>query len=357
MLNLLYYVVSIVVVLGVLVICHELGHFAVAKAVGIKVYEFSLGFGPKLAGWQRGGTRYNLRAFPLGGFVRLAGMDENEDVAEAEAEGRAGEDLPDEQSFAHKSIVQRMAVIAAGPIMNFILAIVLISSIFVLNGIPEVSSEIGEVLKGEPAAVSGLKAGDTIVAIQDKKVDNWESMVAIIQQNPQKNLKVTVSREKKLLNLQITPRNESGAGFIGIKPVNPKMVHKGIVPAVQTGTAYTFRITGMIVNFVGQMFQHKVSTDQLGGPVRIVMEISKAAESGLTNLIQLAAVLSINLGLFNLFPIPALDGSRIVFLLFEGLRGKPVDPAKENMVHLLGLALLLLLMVFVTFNDITQLTK
>ncbi len=353
-------IVSTIVVLGMLVFFHELGHFAVAKAVGIKVYEFSMGFGPKLFGFRSGETVYNVRVFPLGGFVRMAGMDQKEDDAEAAADSHQGEsELDPELGFAAKTILQRMAVIAAGPIMNFILAALLISVIFMTNGIPEMSTRIGEVLKGEPAAVAGLKAGDKIVSVNSMPVSNWEDVVKLIHQSPEKSLQFTVDRAGQQVVVQVLPKKEpsSGAGFIGIKPAEPQMVHKGVLASLGLGAVYTVKVTGMIASFVGQMLTREMPAEQLGGPVRITMEIGKAAKSGLLNLVQLAAILSINLGLFNLFPIPALDGSRLLFLLWEALRGKPVDPAKENLVHLVGFGLLLLLMVFVTFNDINQLIK
>lgn len=351
--------VSTIVVLGMLVFFHELGHFAVAKAVGIKVYEFSMGFGPKLFGFRSGETRYNVRVFPLGGFVRMAGMDRKDDEAEAAADGQKEGELDPERSFAAKTILQRMAVIAAGPIMNFILAALLIAFIFMTVGVPEVSTRIGEVLKGEPAAVAGLKAGDKIVSVNNKPVSNWEDVVKLIHKNPEKSLQFTVDRAGRQVVLQVVPKKEpsSGAGFIGIKPAEPQMVHKGVLASLGLGAVYTVKVTGLIASFVGQMLTQEMPAEQLGGPVRITMEIGKAAKHGLMSLGQLAAILSINLGLFNLFPIPALDGSRLLFLLWEALRGKPVDPAKENLVHLVGFGLLLLLMVFVTFNDINQLIK
>ncbi|MFZ3172814.1 MAG: RIP metalloprotease RseP [Carboxydocellales bacterium] len=352
------YILSTIVVLGLLVFIHELGHFAVAKAVGVKVYEFSIGFGPKLFGFNSRETRYNIRIVPLGGFVRMAGMDQKDDEAEA-VEGQEEEALDPKRSFANKSVLQRMAVIVAGPIMNFILASLLISTIFIVSGIPELTTKIGDVLQGEPAAVAGLKAGDKILAINKQPISNWEDIVTKIHQSPKKTLEISVERAGKSLVLTVPTKQDvsSGAGFIGIKPAEPQVVHKGILPSLGLGAVYTVKVTGLITNFVGQMITKKQPAEQLGGPVRIAVEIGKAAELGLMNVMQIAAILSINLGLFNLFPIPALDGSRLLFLLWEALRGKPVDPAKENMVHLVGFAMLLLLMVFVTFNDISQLIK
>jgi regulator of sigma E protease len=351
-------IVSTVVVLGLLVFIHELGHFAVAKAVGVKVYEFSIGFGPKVFGFSIGDTTYNIRIVPLGGFVRMAGMDQKDDEAEA-VEGQEKEVLDPEKSFANKTILQRMAVIAAGPIMNFILASLLISLIFIVSGIPELTTKIGEVLKGEPASIAGLMAGDKIVTINTQPINNWEDVVKIIHQNPKQTLEFSVERAGTNIVLSVPTKQDasSGAGFIGIKPAEPQMVHKDVLSSLGLGAVYTVKVTGLIASFVGQMITQEQPTEQLGGPVRITMEIGKAAKSGLMNVIQLAAILSINLGLFNLFPIPALDGSRLLFLLWEALRGKPVDPAKENLVHLVGFALLLLLMVFVTFNDISKLIK
>ncbi|CCO09436.1 RIP metalloprotease RseP [Desulforamulus hydrothermalis] len=336
--------IASVVVFGLLIFFHELGHFLVAKRVGILVHEFSLGFGPKIIGFHRGGTRYNLRLLPLGGFVRMAGMDPNEE---------ADKDIPVEQTFNHKSAMQRAAVIIAGPLMNFVLAAVLFALILMVQGVPDPSTtKVGEVLAGSPAQQAGLQIGDVIVAVNNQPVQTWDQLVAATNRTPGQPLQVKVRRDNQELNLTATAvKDKSGQYKMGIKPALKKM---DPFSALAKGTSFTIQISGLILAFLGQMFTQQAPLD-LGGPVRVVSEIGKAAEFGIFQVMQLAAFLSINLGLFNLLPIPALDGSRVLFLLWEKISGRPVEPSKESFIHLIGFGLLLLLMVVITYNDIVSL--
>ncbi|OPY59075.1 MAG: Regulator of sigma-W protease RasP [Pelotomaculum sp. PtaU1.Bin035] len=334
--------IASVFVFGMLILFHELGHFTVAKLAGVKVYEFSLGFGPKLFSIPRGETSYNLRVLPLGGFVRMAGMDPNEEEIE-----------DDERSFNKKTIGQRVAVIFAGPLMNFLLAMVLLVLIFMIQGFPIATTGIKDVLPGYPAVEAGLAAGDKIVAINGLRVEAWEEVVSLINEQPEEKIAVTVLRGDTEHNFEIiTIKDENGQGKIGIVPESgyKKM---GLVPAALMGAEWTGRITLMVLDFLAKMIFGQAPAE-FGGPVRVVNEIGKAAQVGFFFLLQLAAFLSINLGLFNLFPIPALDGSRILFLAWEKVGGRPLDPIKENYIHLVGLGLLLLLMVVITYNDILQ---
>lgn len=335
-------VLAAIFVFGLLIVFHELGHFLLAKAVGIKVHEFSVGFGPKIFSVPRGETAYNLRLFPLGGFVRMAGMDPEEKVTD------------EARSFNNKTVLQRMLVIVAGSVMNFVLAILILALIFMAQGLPQYTTGIAQVVPGGPAQQAGLLSGDKIIAINGQQISRWEEMTKIIKTHPGKQLTLTVQRGGENREIQIVPvRDEQGNGKIGIYPAQElKRLH--LFSALATGTEYTARVTVLIVNFLGQMVTGKAPPD-LGGPVRIVWEIDRAAAFGIFSLLQLAAFLSINLGLFNLFPIPALDGSRLVFLAVEWLRGRPVDPAKENFIHLIGFGLLMLLIIVITYNDVLQL--
>ncbi|MGB9802518.1 RIP metalloprotease RseP [Desulfofundulus sp.] len=328
-----------ILVFGMLIIFHELGHFVAAKQVGIKVHEFSVGFGPKLLSVPRGETVYNLRLFPLGGFVRMAGMDPADEVEEGE------------RSYKHKTVGQRAAVIAAGPLMNFFLAALLLMVIFMAHGFPIPTTTIGKLVPGQPAERAGLKPGDRIIAIDDRQVTRWEDITRTVNAHPGQPISVTVLRDgrEERFNL-VTAVNAEGKGIIGIyprqemRPLNP-------LAALYRGIEYTVRLSGLILGFVGRMIVGRAPAE-VGGPVRIVQEIHTAVQLGFFYLLQLAAFLSINLGLFNLLPIPALDGSRLLFLAVEGLRGRPVDPAKENFVHLVGFGLLLLLIMVITYKDI-----
>jgi regulator of sigma E protease len=338
-------------VFGLMIIFHELGHFILAKAAGIKVHEFSVGFGPKLFGLPRGETAYNLRLFPLGGFVRMAGMDPGEKV-----------ELEETGSFSKKPIWQRMLVIAAGSLMNFLLAILILALIFMTQGLPVLTPEgiprlttvIDKLVPGGPAEKAGLLPGDKVIAINGQETNDWLKMTEIINARPEQQITLTVSRAGQRREIQVVPlRDEQGRGKIGIYPVQ-ETKRLNLFSALATGTKYTIQVIALIVNFLSQMIFGQAPAD-LGGPVRIVWEINQAAAMGIFNLLQLTAFLSINLGLLNLFPIPALDGSRLLFLTVEWFRGRPVDPAKENFIHLVGFGLLLLLIVVITYNDVLQL--
>lgn len=331
-----------VFVFGLLIFFHEAGHFLVAKLVGIKVHEFSLGFGPKLVSIPRGETSYSLRFFPLGGFVRMAGMDPED------------KDVPPGRGFRDKTVPQRAAVIFAGPFMNFLLASLLLAVIFAFEGIPVPTTEIVQVLPDRPAAEAGMKAGDRVVAIEGRKVTKWDEVTDVVNRSPGKPLQVVVERGGETLVFTVVPEpDQSGQGKIGVlfgQEIRPA----GFFTALWGGVEYTLKWIVLIVKFIGKMIFGQVPAD-LGGPVRVVWEINRAVQSGFFILLQLAAFLSINLGLFNLFPIPALDGSHLLFLGLEAVRGRPIDPVKENYIHLVGFGLLLLLIVFITYNDILQL--
>ncbi|OAT85861.1 RIP metalloprotease RseP [Desulfotomaculum copahuensis] len=330
-----------IVVFGLLIFFHEFGHFIVAKLAGIKVHEFSLGFGPRLAGLPRGETTYNLRLLPLGGFVRMAGMDPEDKEAD------------DERGFNKKPVWQRALVIVAGPLMNFLLAALLLAVIFAAQGMPAPTTTVSKLLPGQPAEKAGLRPGDRIVAIDGQPVQSWEQISQLISGLPDRRIDLTVVRNQNRKNITlVTARDPSGQGKIGIYP-SQEMQRMGLFTAVGKGMEYTARISVLILDFIGKMITGRAPAE-LGGPVRIVQEIHTAVGMGIFYLLQLAAFLSINLGLFNLLPIPALDGSRVVFLAVEGLRGRPVDPAKENFIHLVGFGLLLLLIVVITYNDVLQ---
>ena len=337
--------IASVFVFGLLIIFHEFGHFIVAKTVGIKVTEFSLGFGPKLLTVPRGETTYNLRLVPLGGFVNMAGMDPNEETDENDID----------RGFNKKSVWQRIAVIFAGPLMNFFLAVLLFAVIFMFQGqpVPSSGTGIGDVMPDYPAAIAGLAAGDKILSIDGITVDNWNDMVAIINERPEKDIAVVVLRDGSELPVEMkTIRGEDGLGKMGIYPAE-EYVKIGFLQSISLGLQWTVTFTAVIMEFISKMIFGQVPAE-LGGPVRIVNEIGVAAQLGFLMLLKLAAILSLNLGLFNLFPIPALDGSRILFLLWEKIRRRPFDPVKENFIHLVGFGLLLMLMLIITYNDILQ---
>ncbi|MCL5058080.1 MAG: RIP metalloprotease RseP [Actinobacteria bacterium] len=333
-----------IVVFGLLIFFHELGHFVVAKRVGIKVHEFSMGFGPKIVSVPRGETAYNLRLLPLGGFVRMAGMDPSEEE----------EEVDEERGFNRKSVLQRTGVIIAGPLMNFVLAVVLIAAIFMFYGLPDApTTRVRDVLEGKPAAVAGIHPGDVITGIGGTRIESWEMLSQAVASSSGKPLDITVNRGGHQVTIKnVIPYSDEGHYRIGIQPTLKKA---NPITALALGTKHTAYTTAQILNLLGQGLIGKTPI-QLGGPVQIVATIGEAVKSTswLLNLVSVATLLSISLGLFNLFPIPALDGSRILFLLIEKLRGRPVEPQKENFIHMIGFGLLLLLIVVITYNDILR---
>jgi len=346
---------AIVFVFGSMVMVHEFGHYIVAKWIGVKVIEFSFGFGPKIVGYQGKETLYALRVVPLGGFVKLHGMD-----AEINEKGQAViASVKDARSFMNKPVWQRMAVIVAGPIMNFVLAIIMFVSVFAYLGIPSSGSSnmVGSLVKGKPAATSGIQPGDKIIAVNQESTPDWTRLTEVIHAKPDQVLSLTVERDNgkqhQIVSVKTEKDVQTGQGMIGIAP-EITYTHASILQSTLFGLERTVDFTKFIVVTLVQMITGKIPAE-VGGPVMIAQAIGEGAQQGLANLLGLTGVLSIQLGLINLFPIPALDGSRLVFLLIEGVRGKPLKPEKENMIHLVGFVLLMALMIAVTYKDVLRL--
>ena len=344
---------AIVFVFGSMVMIHELGHYMVAKWIGVKVIEYSFGFGPKIVGYQGKETFYALRIIPLGGFVKLHGMD-----AEVDANGQAViAPTHDVRSFMNKPVWQRMAVIVAGPIMNFVLAIILFVGVFAYLGIPSPGNTnmIGSLVPGKPAATAGLQPGDKILAVNGESTEDWTRLTKVIHAKPDQLLNLTVERDmsKKTVSVKAEKDAPTGEGRIGIAP-EIIYTHATILQSTSLGIERTVGFTKFVMVSLAEMITGKIPAD-LGGPVMIAQVIGEGAKQGLANLLSLTGVLSIQLGLINLFPIPALDGSRLIFLLIEGVRGKPLKPEKENMIHLVGFVLLMALMIAVTYKDVLRL--
>ena len=340
-------ILVVILVIGLIIIVHELGHYMAAKAAGVRVDEFAVGMGPKILGIKHGETDYSLRAIPLGGYVRLAGMEPGE--------------KDDQRAFNNKTVLQRMVVVFAGSFMNFLLAVVLFIMLYSVIGmsVPVHSNVVGQVIAGHPAEQAGLQAGDQVTAINGKTISDWPGLTQIVQQNPGNSLAITVQRDDNILQIEVVPMEnpQTGLGMLGIMSAEPIYFYtitypfwEGVVLGVGESITWLSRILdSLIVLVTGQG-----SVDDLAGPVGIVQMTGEASQQGFGVLLYFVAILSLNIGFINLLPIPALDGSRLIFLGIEGVRGKPIDPEKENLVHLVGFALLIILIIVVTYNDILR---
>lgn len=328
--------IAAIFVFLMVVLIHEFGHFAVAKYVGIKVNEFSIGMGPKLFQRKKGETEYTLRLLPIGGYVKMEGEDESSN---------------DPRSFNNVSVLSRIGVVVAGALMNFLLAIVVLSIVSYGAGMPTNDNSIDGTIPASPAELAGLKQGDKIVSINNIGTDNWDKIVTSINTSEHgKEIQVNVERDGQNTIIMVKPTVEDGRTIIGIIPHS----EKSIPSAIKGGFAKTGMFLKLMFEFVGMIFKGKVSTNDLSGPVGVVREIGVAAKLGIFNVLYILGFISINLGFFNLLPIPALDGSRVIFLLIELVRGKPIDPDKEGFIHFVGFVLLISLMLIVTYKDIIK---
>ncbi|WDV47732.1 RIP metalloprotease RseP [Clostridiaceae bacterium M8S5] len=318
------------------VLVHEFGHFAVAKLVGIKVHEFSIGMGPKLFSRKNGETQYSLRALPIGGYVKMEGEDE---------------DSKDPKSFSNKSIPARMAVLVAGAFMNFVLAIVIFIMLSYSSGVP--TTIIDKVQDNTPAKTAGLEAGDKIVSINGVETKEWEDVLQIVGKNKNKPMDITVLRNGVEIKKELTPiYNEEGKKYIiGIL----SRQEKSLVKATKQGFKDTFTMLGKMFDFFGRLVRGNVKSNEVSGPVGIINTIGKAANHSFMAVLLITGIISVNLGFFNLLPIPALDGGRLIFLIIEAVRGKPINPEKEGIVHFIGFVLLIILMLAVTYKDVIYL--
>ncbi|CAA7602546.1 Peptidase family M50 [Acididesulfobacillus acetoxydans] len=344
---------AVIFVFGSMVMIHEFGHFMIARMTGIKVLEFSFGFGPKLLWHQGKETLYAWRLIPLGGFVRLYGMDPEPDETGEPQIAPAD----DKRSFMNKRVWQRMAVIAAGPIMNFVLAMLLFVGVFAYLGLPAQAqgNAVGSLVQGKAAEKAGIVPGDRIVAVDGEATPDWNRLTDVIHALPNQNLLITLERGGKTRTIKVRTEKDPQTGY-GLIGIAPEIVYRrlSIFQAVGLGWERTVEFTKFILVAIVEMITGKIPA-QVGGPVAIAQAIGQGAKEGLANLLGLTGVLSIQLGLLNLFPIPALDGSRLVFLAVEGLRGKPLNPERENLIHFVGFVLLVLVMLAVTYHDILQL--
>jgi regulator of sigma E protease len=402
----------------VLVTIHEWGHFYFAKRAGILVREFAIGFGPKLFSFKKGETRYTLRLLPIGGFVRMAGEDPemiqirsgqtigvklahsqvthiyvdqlqnltdvtigtveqidlekglfiklnvNDEVrhlsvhpqAMMVSKGKETQIAPWDRQFGSKTVGQRALSIVAGPVMNFLLAFVLFIVVVFMTGIPD-KVKVQGVIQGSPAEKAGLRAGDIIVSVNHEPIGSDSGKLTnLIRQSVNQPMVWVIERNKEQVRMEVTPEDKGNGGLVGVT-LTLETRQASVMEGLRYGGINFVKASGSILDSFGKLVTLQFKMDDLGGPVRIVEFTSEQASAGLAQYIFWAGLLSLYLGIFNLLPFPALDGSRLVFLGFEAVRGKPVDPSRESMVHFVGFAMLMLLMIAVTYNDILRLMK
>ena len=367
--DVLGYVVPFLFVLSLVVFFHELGHFLVARWCGVRVLVFSIGFGPELIGFRdRHGTRWKVSAVPLGGYVKFFG-DENA-ASTPDAERLASMDEADRsRSFAFQPVPKRAAIVVAGPLANFVLAIVIFSAIFMLYGRQTMSARVDSVQADSAAAEAGFQTGDVVIAIDNHPIDNFADMQRVVSDSAGEPLEITVDRGGSRVMLKATPAlkevkdNFGNVHRIGILGISRSMAEEDlklhpVAPpaAILMGVQETWFVVDKTLSYIGGVIIGREAADQLGGPIRIAQVSGQVATIGFVALIHLAAVLSVSIGLLNLFPIPLLDGGHLLFYSIEALRGRPLSERAQEMGFRIGFAIVVMLMIFATFNDIVHLT-
>jgi regulator of sigma E protease len=362
------YVIPFLFVLSLVVFFHELGHFLVARWCGVQILVFSIGFGPELVGFNdRYGTRWKISAIPLGGFVKFFG-DENA----ASVPGQLPGDLDADQrarTFMFQPVLKRIAIVVAGPAANFVLAVIIFACVFALYGKQTMSARVDTVQAGSAAAAAGFQPGDLVVAIDGHAVDSFSDMQRIVSTSAGETLNVTVEHDGMQRVLKATPAlkevkdNFGNVQRIGILGITRSMaaedlkLHPVAPPeAVWMSLQETWSVIDRTLNYIVGVLSGREAASQLGGPIRIAQMSGQVASFGFIPLIQLAAVLSVSIGLLNLFPIPLLDGGHLLFYVIEGVRGRPLSERAQEVGFRIGLAIVLMLMIFATFNDIVHLT-
>ena len=361
--GLIGYIVPFLFVLTIVVFFHELGHFLVARWAGVKVLTFSLGFGPEIAGFNdRHGTRWKISAIPLGGYVKFFG-DESEASTPSAATLETMSAEERSVSFHHKSVGARSAIVAAGPIANFLLAIVVFAGLFTFFGKPNASARVDTVQEGSAAAAAGFRPGDTVVAINGSAIESFSDMQRVVSTKAGEKLDFTVKRDGSEVILQGTPAlkeikdgfgNVHRIGVLGITRASngaAEMQKVDPATALWLGVKETWFVIDRTLSYIGGVFMGRESADQIGGPIRIAVISGQVATLGASALIHLAAVLSVSIGLLNLFPVPLLDGGHLLFYAIERVRRRPLSESAQEMGFRIGLALVLMLMIFATTND------
>jgi len=365
----LSWVIPFLIVLGLVVFIHEMGHFLVARMHGVAIEAFSIGFGPEIAGFHdKHGTRWRIAWIPLGGYVKFLG---DENAASMPSQEAAANVSPEDYArmFQFKPVGARAMVVAAGPIANFVLALVIFAGLFMAYGKTVIEPRVDEVVAGSPAAEAGFQPGDMIQSIDGQEIESFQEMVRIVGLSAEQTLDVVVRRGGETLTLAVTPElveTESQFGKtkiarIGIRGAADRsdVITKTYGPAEAVGKSFeeTYFWMKQPIIFIGELIGGRASADQLGGPVRIAQMSKEVASLGISELLRWTAIISISIGLINLFPIPVLDGGHLVFYGIEAIRGRPLNEKAQEIGFRIGMGLVLMLMIFVTWNDVVQLIE
>ena len=347
-------IVYFVILLGVLIFVHELGHFIAAKSLGVRVVTFSLGFGPRVIGKKFGDTDYRLSALPLGGYVRMTGDDPSQPPTEQEKP----------YSFLSQKNWKKIVIVGAGPLFNLFFAIIALWLVF-MAGVPVLDPVLGELKKGYPAEAAGLLPGDRILSINGTAVDEWESMAEVISKSGGAPLEILIQRDDKEIPVRVIPIYEEGLSeiltpqkkyMVGITPSGDyHVVRFGALSAARKGFSETGRLIYLTFLVIGKMFTGEVALNNLGGPILIAKVAGEAARLGLMPYINFMALISINLAILNLLPVPVLDGGHLLFFAIEGIIRRPINLKVKEIALQIGLGLLVLLMILAFYFDIERL--
>ncbi len=362
------YIVPFLFVLSLVVFFHELGHFLIARWCGVRVLVFSIGFGPEIVGFNdRHGTRWKIAAIPLGGYVKFFGDDSAASTPDTDRLA-AMDESEKSRSFVGQSVARRAAIVVAGPMANFLLAIAIFASVFMLYGKQTMSARVDSVQADSAAAAAGFKPGDLVTAIDGKTIADFADMQRVVSESAGQALQITVTRDGAERVLTATPTlsedkdifgNVRRIGLLGIRrstaPEDLKFQPVSPPEAVWMGAQETWFVIDRTLSYLGGVVVGREAANQLGGPIRIAEMSGQVATLGFVALIHLAAVLSVSIGLLNLFPIPLLDGGHLLFYVFEAVRGRPLSERAQEVGFRIGLAIVLMLMIFATFNDIVHL--
>lgn len=344
---------SAIILLGVIIFVHELGHFLSAKLTGVKVLKFSLGFGPKLIGKKYGDTEYLISSIPFGGYVKMLGEHSEDEIKDEERI----------HAYTKQPVWKRFIIVFSGPFFNLLFAVCILFFIFIY-GLPVLLPEVGDVLPKTPAEKAGLLKGDTIISIEGTEIKQWDEMTKIIRSSLGKSLNLRIKRKTEIITLSITPEKkmvkdifgqEKEVALIGIKPSGNTFMSKSSFPgAITSSIRRTWEISVLTLVSVIKLIQRVIPMETIGGPILILQMAGEQASLGFLNFFFFMAIININLGILNLLPIPILDGGHIVFLGIEAIRRKPLNEKVIAVAQRVGLAIILLIMAFALYNDIIR---